>query len=124
MLGKVTDFNILIRLYIEPEADKKSKGGIILPPNMDDETLKAFKYYRNHKLQGDVVQVGSKVREELCGVGDRVYLQNIGPDLVEDSIFYSIVRESDIIYVIKKDDWNAHLLTEEEKSNSVADVTT
>ena len=122
MLGKVTLNNILIKLHIEPEIEKRSKGGIIIPQGLDEESVKNLHYYKEHKIQGDVMQVGPLVGDNIKE-GDRVYLSGVGPDLIENSIYYSVVREHDIIYIIKKEDWEKHLLETEEKENSL-NVTT
>ena len=117
MLGKVTFNNILIRLHIEPEVEKKSKGGIIIPSGLDEESVKGLHYYKEHKIQGDVLQVGELVK--ICKPGDRVYLSNVGPDLIEDSVYYSVVREHDVIYVIDKEVWDSHLLAVESESSEI-----
>lgn len=121
MLGHVLANNVLIKLYIEQEVDKKTRGGIIIPQGLDEETQKKMHLYKEHPLQGDVLQIGKDVKN--CAVGDRVYLNRTGTDLIEDSTFYAVVGEYDIIYVIDAADWKKKLELDEQKSkiNTVMD---
>lgn len=102
MRGKVTQNYVLIRLHIEKEVEKKTIGGIILPSGLDPEETKKLKIYNEHPYQGDVIQVGERVT--LCKPGDKVYMNGGMNDLIEDGVYYSILRDGDIIYVITKEE--------------------
>ena len=102
MRGKVTQNYVLIRLHIEKEVEKKTIGGIILPSGLEPEDAKKLKIYNEHPFQGDVIQTGDKVT--LCKPGDRVYINGGMQDLIEDGVYYSILRDGDIIYVITKEE--------------------
>ena len=54
MLGQVTFNGIIIRTKKEEKVDKKSKGGIILPDNADEESLKGIDIYKEHPNKGIV----------------------------------------------------------------------
>lgn len=114
MLGKVVNNGILIMLHIEKEADKKTKSGIIIPQGIDEEFQKKMKFFKEHPLQGDVIQVGDQVK--ICGAGDRVYLNSSGIDIIEDGVYYSLIKDYDVLYVIDSDIWKKKLELDEEKS--------
>lgn len=123
MLGKVLFNGVLIQAIGEKAVDKKSKGGIILPDNLDEETAKKIEVYREHPNKGIVIQVGPNVT--TCKPGDCVYMTSFpGVPLIESGVYYLYIREHDIAYVIDKGVWDSYTLEREEKSNSAADVTT
>jgi len=113
MLGKVLANNVLVVLHIEQAVDKKTRSGIIIPSGIDEENLKNMKLFKEHPLQGDVVQIGPDVT--ICKEGDRVYLSRIGAELIENSTYYQVVNAYDILYVITKEDW------EKKQKESVTD---
>lgn len=102
MRGQVTQNYVLIRLHIEKEVEKKTQSGIILPSGLDADDAKKMRVYKEHPFQGDVIQVGERVT--LCKPGDRVYINGGMQDLIEDGVYYSILRDGDIIYVITKEE--------------------
>lgn len=99
MRGQITGNRVLYIAHVEPEVDKKTKSGIILPSGIDEETQKKMKLYANHPMQGDVIQVGKDVK--ICKQGDKIYLPNMGDGvLIEDGVYYNIAYDHSIIYVI------------------------
>jgi len=110
MRGKVTFNNILLRLHVEKEVERKTANGIILPSGIEEEDKKKMKIYKEHPFQGDVIQVGDMVK--VCKPGDRVYINGGLQDLVEDGVYYSIIREHDVVYVITKEEWEKEQLKE------------
>lgn len=79
-----------------PKEDKKTAGGIIIPDTVKDRSTK----------QGTVVAVGKgkyddgKLVPMSVSVGDTV-LYNWGDEVIVDGIEYILVKESEILAIIK-----------------------
>lgn len=118
MLGQVTFNGVIIRTKKEEKVDKKSKGGIILPDNADEESLKGIDIYKEHPNKGIVVQVGPNVT--ICKEGDCVYMTNMaGAPLIEGGVYYLHIREHDIAYVVPGEVWDNYLLETESVSTEI-----
>jgi len=86
---------------MEKPVEQKTKSGIILPSGVDDDMIKKMNLFKEHPYKGEVIQIGENVK--ICKPGDMVLLANEAlTPLIEDSVYYHYIRESEIIYVINK----------------------
>ena len=123
MLGKLTFNGIVIRVTGIKPVDKKTKSGIIIPDTVDEETIKKMDLFHEHPFQGVVIQVSESMKQQdnpICKEGDCVYLKDamsVSP-FIEDGVYYSYVREHDIIYVIDKEIYEEYKL--KKQTNEIA----
>ena len=125
MLGKLTFNGIVIRVTGIKPVDKKTKSGIIIPDTVDEETIKKMKMdlFYEYPFQGIVIQVSEAIKKQenpICKEGDCVYLKDetsVSP-FIEDGVYYSYVREHDIIYVIDKEIYEEYKL--KKQTNEIA----
>lgn len=82
------------RVLILPKpAEEKTIGGIIIPDTAKEKPL-----------QGEVIAVGNGTKDEemILKVGDQVlYGKYAGNELEYDGVKYMIMRQSDVVAVIK-----------------------
>lgn len=82
------------RVLILPKpAEEKTIGGIIIPDTAKEKPL-----------QGEVIAVGNGTKDEemILKVGDQVlYGKYAGNELEYDGVKYMIMRQSDVVAIIK-----------------------